>query len=113
MLISSKSRSLRHLSDSHWAAKTRLAPADSKQKTVELVLPTQRSGDVLRSITLPAETTARQFFTAVHGFYDTPITAEDLRGHDVGWDMFDYIKSAREGIAAGKRVTWADLMGST
>lgn len=81
MHVISESMSPWPMSESHWDAKVRLPVEDYRAKTVQLSLPVERDGTQTHAITLPVELTVRELFTAIHAFYDTPITAKDLAEH--------------------------------
>lgn len=113
----------RLLTASHWDATMTLpgpgpgpctAPPDQANggTSVELWLPVERYGDVYRMITLPERLTVRQFFTAVHAFYDSEIVHDDLRDHDLTITHgVLYARNALINISKGRRVTWSDLLG--
>ncbi|MEW5310255.1 MAG: hypothetical protein WDW38_002071 [Sanguina aurantia] len=114
MHVMGGSMSARPMSEAHWNAKAKLPVKDSGAKTVRLLLPVERYSYGGRFITIPVQLTVRQLFTAIHAFYDTPVKAEELRGHDIGryGSGAGYLEGALEGLAAGRRVTWLDLIGS-
>ncbi|MEW5310250.1 MAG: hypothetical protein WDW38_002066 [Sanguina aurantia] len=120
MHVASESIPPQPLSAEHWDAQITLPSVNAADTTMKLFLPVERHGFQCRSIRLPVELTVRELFTAIHAFYATPVAANDLFGlSDPEFskrmlcnDMFvDYVKQARAALAAGKRVTWSDLLG--
>lgn len=107
------------LTAAHWDARVTLPNVSASGNgnvdadgTVELWLPVERYGDVYRMIRMPVRQSVREFFTAVHAFYDTAITREDLKEHDLAITHgVMYCRNALINLARGNRVTWSDLMG--
>lgn len=82
------------LTDAHWQAAVSL-PCKPRHTCVELDfaelrMPVERdgvsAGRQYRTIKLPAQLTVSSLFTAIHAFYDTPITKADLSGHNMALD---------------------------
>lgn len=92
-----------------------ILPRSQGKTHVDLEMPVERWGSrgQHRTLSLPAQLDVLAFFTALHAFYDTPITSADLADHDPRSDEsgVPYVSSALSRIAAGERVTWSDMLG--
>lgn len=96
----------------NWEATITLPAPNPGDTHVHLHTPVSRFGDAYRTVLLPVHTNVREFFTAIHAFYDTVITVEDIQSTGTN-SLSDYSEQALLKLAQGHRVTWADLMGPT
>lgn len=98
---------LQLLDESHLTAVVTLPDTQHGDTHVNLLVPVSRHHNEHRSISMPVDVTVEQFFTAIHAFYATQITGDDIDP----LKETDYTLCASTKIEQGGRVTWADLLG--
>lgn len=81
------------------------------EDVVEIAVPVARRGNQVRMIAVPRNASVRDLLCAIHDFYATPVTREDVLADRDEDEDEHYLASALEGLSAGRRVTWADLVG--